>query len=51
MILVNDGSSDKSGEICEKYVSADERFKVINQKIKEYQLRGMQELVLRMENI
>ena len=32
VILVNDGSSDKSGEICEKYVSADERFKVINQK-------------------
>ncbi len=32
VILINDGSSDKSGEICEKYIATDERFKVINQK-------------------
>lgn len=32
VILINDGSSDKSGEICEKYVAVDKRFKVINQK-------------------
>ena len=31
LILVNDGSTDKSGEICDKYVANDERFKVIHQ--------------------
>jgi len=31
IILVNDGSSDKSGDICEKYKQADSRVKVIHQ--------------------
>lgn len=31
LILVNDGSQDKSGEVCEKYRLLDKRIKVINQ--------------------
>lgn len=31
VILINDGSLDKSGEICEKYAAIDARFKVIHQ--------------------
>ena len=31
VILVNDGSTDKSKEICEKYCEDDNRFKLINQ--------------------
>ena len=32
VILVDDESPDKSGEICEEYVSKDSRFKVIHQR-------------------
>ena len=31
LILVNDGSTDGSKEICEKYVSMDKRIRLINQ--------------------
>lgn len=31
MILVNDGSSDNSGDICDKYMATDGRIKVIHQ--------------------
>lgn len=31
LILVNDGSTDKSGEICSKYSKIDKRIKLINQ--------------------
>lgn len=31
-ILINDGSTDKSEEICRQYVEIDERFKLYNQK-------------------
>ncbi len=31
-ILVNDGSPDRSGEICRKYAEADSRFRVIDQE-------------------
>lgn len=31
IILVNDGSTDKSGQICDKYAQADSRIKVIHQ--------------------
>jgi len=32
VILVDDGSTDKSGEICDKYAKQDNRIKVIHQK-------------------
>lgn len=32
IILINDGSTDNSGKICEKYKSIDSRIKIINQK-------------------
>ena len=31
VILVNDGSTDRSKEICERYCQHDSRFKLINQ--------------------
>ena len=31
-ILVDDGSTDNSGEICEEYAANDSRFKVIHQQ-------------------
>lgn len=32
IILIDDGSTDKSGEICEKYANQDERIEVIHKK-------------------
>lgn len=32
VIMVNDGSTDKSGEICKEYTKKDQRFQVINQE-------------------
>ena len=32
IVLINDGSSDDSGKICDKYAKKDERIKVIHQK-------------------
>ena len=32
IILVDDGSTDKSGEICDEYLKKDNRIKVIHQK-------------------
>lgn len=32
LILINDGSTDKSLDICKKYAKKDERIKIINQK-------------------
>jgi len=32
VILINDGSSDNSADICQKYAETDHRFKLINQK-------------------
>lgn len=34
LIIVNDGSSDNTGEICEKYALEDERIKVVSQENK-----------------
>lgn len=38
IILVNDGSTDKSGEICDSYASIDKRVKVIHKKTGDYQM-------------
>ena len=34
VILVNDGSTDRSKEICERYCKKDSRFKLVNQENK-----------------
>ena len=46
VILVNDGSTDKSQEICERYCQQDRRFHLINQKnrgLSAARNRGIQE--------
>ncbi len=35
IVLVDDGSSDKSGMICDKYAQKDSRIQVIHKKMKE----------------
>ncbi len=46
VILINDGSTDRSEEICRKYVKKDERFRLISQENKGTvlaRLRGVKE--------
>lgn len=43
IILVNDGSTDNSLNICNKYKKIDDRIIVINQKIKEHLLQGIKD--------
>lgn len=43
LILVNDGSTDNCGEICDKYVGKDNRVRVIHKKMGDYQMREIQE--------
>ena len=38
IILVNDGSTDDSGNICERYCERDSRFKVLHKKMRVLQL-------------
>lgn len=47
MIIVDDGSTDKSGKICDKYAEKDKRIRVIHQKNKgssEARLRAVREM-------
>lgn len=44
IILVNDGSTDHSLEICEKYKAQDKRIKVLDKKMADYLMLEMPEL-------
>lgn len=44
LILVDDGSPDECGNICEEYVKKDERISAIHQENKDYHLQEMREL-------
>ena len=41
IILVDDGSTDSSGQICDEYLNVDECIKVIHQKMQVYQRQEM----------
>jgi glycosyltransferase involved in cell wall biosynthesis len=41
LILVNDGSPDRCGEICDQYAIKDSRIKVIQKRTVGYQMLGM----------
>ena len=43
IILVDDGSTDKSGEICDKWKEKDDRIFVVHKKNGGYLLPGMQD--------
>ena len=36
VIMIDDGSKDNSGEICDKYAAGDNRVKVIHKKMKDF---------------
>jgi glycosyltransferase involved in cell wall biosynthesis len=41
IILVDDGSTDESGMICEQYANKDNRIKVIHKKMEDYLMQEM----------
>ena len=43
LILVDDGSTDNSGKICDLFANNDSRIKVIHKKIQEFQKQEMKE--------
>ena len=44
LILINDGSTDHSGEICDEIAQKDKRIKVIHKKMKEFVKQEIKEL-------
>lgn len=46
IILIDDGSSDNSPQICDDFAKKDSRIKVIHQKIKEYLRQEMPDWML-----
>lgn len=51
VILVDDGSPDNCGIICDKYAEKDSRIKVIHKKMVDYLTREMQDWILQQDNI
>ena len=51
IILVDDGSTDDSPQICDEFKEKDKRIKVIHKKMGDCQMREMLELKWHLENI
>lgn len=51
LILVNDGSSDNSGEICNNYAAMDSRIRVFHKKMEESLLLVTLDLIKLVVNI
>ena len=51
VILVDDGSTDCSGKMCDYYMGQDERIKVIHKKTEVYLMQETKELYRQKENI
>lgn len=41
LLLIDDGSTDASGKICDKYILMDSRIKVFHKKMEVLVLRGI----------
>lgn len=50
-LIVDDGTPDKSGEICDAYAAKDDRIKVIHKEMEELQVLEIWQLRLRKESI
>ena len=49
LILVDDGSPDHCGEICDHYARMDNRIRVIHKKMGACQMHEMEKLILHVE--
>lgn len=49
-ILIDDGSTDESGEICDEYVNKDSRIKIYHKKMEALVLQEIWGLTMQKEN-
>lgn len=51
VLLINDGSTDSSGKICDYFAAIDSRIRVFHKKMEEFLLQEMLDWRMLLENI